>query len=101
VNSIRFDETRRDQGDIPTMSDGPYLTPTEDEAATLRPHLDGWDALDPWPRSVSIAILRGRRTVDELADALGVTARQPERALRPLRARGPLHDGASGRFLLR
>jgi hypothetical protein len=48
------------------MSRDPYLTPTDDEAATLRLHLAGWDELDAWPRSVSIAILRGSRTGDEL-----------------------------------
>lgn len=83
------------------MVDGPYLTPTENEAATLRLHLVAWDDLDAWPKSVSVAILRGYQTVDGIAGALGVTHEQVKHALGQLTVRGLLFDGATRRYLLR
>ena len=83
------------------MSHAPYLTPTGDEAASLRLHLAGWDDLDAWPRSVSVAILRGFQTVDEIIAALGVTNKEVDHGLRQLLGRGLLYDGATRRYLLR
>lgn len=83
------------------MADSPYLTPTEGEAATLRLHLDAWDDLDPWPKSVSVAILRGIQTAEGIAASLGVTREQADHALGRLRAQGLLFEGASRRYLLR
>jgi hypothetical protein len=83
------------------MGDDPYLTPTEDEAATLRLHLADWDSLDAWPKSVSVAILRGHATVDGIVDALGVSPGQVRHALRQLTARGLLYEGLIRRYLLR
>jgi hypothetical protein len=82
------------------MVDDQYLTPTEDEAATLRLHLADWDDVDPWPMSVAVAILRGHQTVDGIVDALGVTREQVRHALSQLRARGLLYEGATRRYLL-
>ncbi len=83
------------------MTDDPYLTPTSDEAATLRLHITGWDELDPWPQSVCISILRGRHTVAQIVDDLGVTPEQFEHALRPLLGRGIVYSGATRSFLLK
>lgn len=83
------------------MSRDPYLIPTDAEAASLRLHLAGWDELDPWPRSVSIAILRGLQTVGQIAAALGVTEKEVETGVRRLMSRGLLYDRATQRYLLR
>jgi hypothetical protein len=83
------------------MSDDPFLTATDAEAASLRLHLAGWDELDAWPRSVSVAILRGVQTVEEIADALGVSEEEVEHGVLQLLDRGLLYDGGTRRYLLR
>lgn len=83
------------------MSHDSYLTPTRDEAASLRLHLAGWDDLDAWPRSVSVAIHRGAHSMDELVAVLHATDAEVEHGLRPLLGRGLLYDGGSRRYLLR
>jgi predicted transcriptional regulator len=83
------------------MVDDPYLPPTKEEAATLRLHLADWDGLDAWPKSVSVAILRGHDTVDGIAEELGVSREQAQHALGQLTSRGLLYEGSLRRYLLR
>jgi hypothetical protein len=83
------------------MSDTPYLTPTDDEADRLRLHLTRWDDLDAWPKSVSVAILRGSQAVEQLVEALGVTPKQVRYGARQLQHCGLLYDGATRKYHLR
>jgi len=81
------------------METDPYLTPTKDEVATLRFHISQWDELDAWPKSVSVAIVRGHRTAKEIAAHLGVSDEQLDTALRQLIGNGVVCD--NGNLLLK